>query len=58
METKRPNGFYKVKRNGQEIIAEYMDLLTIPGGWFLTGNEEIFYDTDFEEIPDTPILLK
>lgn len=58
MENKRPNGFYKVKRNGIYIIAEYMDLVTIPAAWFLTGNEELFYDSDFEEIQETPIILK
>lgn len=56
--TKRVDGFYKVKRNGKWIVAEYLDLLTIPAAWFLTGNEELFYDIDFEEIDETPIIKK
>ncbi len=53
---KRIDGFYKVKRNGRWIIAEWLDLITLSPCWFLTGNETMFYDSDFEEIEETPIL--
>ena len=52
----RENGFYKVKRNGKWIVAEYLDLIQHPAAWFLTGNDMLFHDEDFEEIGEKIIF--
>jgi hypothetical protein len=54
----RKDGFYRVKRNGKWIIAEYLNLIQYPSAWFLTGNEELFYDTDFEKINENIINVE
>lgn len=57
MEKERKSGFYRVKRNGKWIIAQWLDLNEILPCWLLTGNENMFLDDDFDAIDENKIAM-
>jgi len=49
---KRESGYYWVKYRQEWIIASYGKLSNC---WWICFSEEIYHNTDFEKIDETPI---
>lgn len=49
----RESGYYWVKIKGEWIVAQWDKSMD---WWVITGNEHLFYDSDFEEIDERRIV--